>query len=194
MVRKQFSMRPPERALGLAGALDAAPENVRRAFFEAISAYEATGVRFAVVGGLAAAAYGEPRMTRDVDFLVGDEGFVHTGSLISFAFHFPLQSHGVAIDTIALPVDETRWEVLDAELSEAVLDTSTGRQIPVISARGLAFMKLLAMRPKDRHDIVSMLLARSLDLAELGDLVKGDSEMERALGVIMQDYERALEE
>jgi hypothetical protein len=43
----------------------------------ASNALSALGVRHVVVGGLAVGANGNPRATRVVDFLVGDEAFEH---------------------------------------------------------------------------------------------------------------------
>jgi hypothetical protein len=40
---------------------------VQRALFEGVSALEALGLRYAVVGGLAVGVWALPRATRDVD-------------------------------------------------------------------------------------------------------------------------------
>jgi hypothetical protein len=53
--------------------------NLEELACQVIAAAEQTGAEFMVVGALAAGAYGVPRSTRDVDFLVG----LHTGGGIN---------------------------------------------------------------------------------------------------------------
>jgi hypothetical protein len=48
-----------------------------RALSVASATLSELGVRHALVGGLAVGAWGYPRNTRDIDFLVGEEAFVH---------------------------------------------------------------------------------------------------------------------
>jgi hypothetical protein len=80
-------------------------ESMRAAVVAACDAYAALGVPYALVGGLAAGARGRPRFTKDVDFLVGEEAFIRSGLIISFAKPMPLQAGDVAIDPIPLPED-----------------------------------------------------------------------------------------
>lgn len=189
MVRKHFPIRHSVDAPGLAGELDMLSEDLRRAFFAALDAYEKLGVRFALVGGLAAGSYGEPRATKDIDFLVGDEAFKKSGPIISFALPLPLQSYRVAIDPIPLPEDRVRWGHLDDALSNPVVDTTTGRPVSILPAHALAYMKLASSRSKDRGDIVAMILSGAVDILDLERMTDGDPELARALRLVALEME-----
>jgi hypothetical protein len=71
MVRKQLSIHRSRTELGLAAELALLAEGMRTALFAALDAYDALGIRFALVGGLAVGSYAEPRATKDIAFLVG---------------------------------------------------------------------------------------------------------------------------
>src|SRR5690348_3305481 len=73
----------------------------------ASSTLSALGVRHVVVGGLAVGANGNPRATRDVNFLVGDEAFEHRpGGFVSMKPGVPIQVDGVAIDLLSVQTGE----------------------------------------------------------------------------------------
>jgi len=162
-------------------------DEFRRAFLEANRAYAALGIRYALVGGLAAGAYGAPRVTRDIDFLVGSEAFVHRGPLIAFAVAMPLQAYSVAIDPIPLPEDETQAIALARSLTDPHMDVSLGVEVPMLDATALAYMKLATPRFKDLGDVVAMLLAGTIDREQLREYVAADPSIEAR-------YEAALEE
>lgn len=173
----------------LASELALLSEKMQRALFAALDAYEKTGVRFALVGGLAAGAYGTSRATRDIDFLVGDEAFVDPHAvLIQFAHPFPLSAYGVAIDAIPLPEDAERHRLLDEALSHAQVDTSTGRPIPVLAPLWLAYMKLAVGRSKDLHDVVQLLDARAVTVEELVALIPAHTPMGTPLQTVIDEW------
>jgi hypothetical protein len=149
-------------------------EPMRAAVIAASAAYAALGVRYALVGGLAAGVHGEPRFTKDIDFLVGDEAFVRSGMIVSFAKPMPLQAGDVAIDPIPLPDDPRRKAILDAALSRVMHDESAGVSVPVLDATALSFMKLASPRAKDLSDVVAMLRSGAADLAQLTRDTEGD--------------------
>jgi hypothetical protein len=65
------------------------------------------GVRHALVGGLAVGAYGYPRATKDVDFLVGDEAFEHhVGGIVTMKPGIPIQIGGVLVALLSAQPDE----------------------------------------------------------------------------------------
>jgi len=110
------------------------------------SALTRLGVRHTLVGGLAVGAYGYPRATKDVDFLVGEEAFEHhEGGLVTMKPGVPIQVSGVAIDFLSIGRNEAH---LAAALSEEVAPA------PV-----LVFLKLKSPRSKDRTDIVELIKA-----------------------------------
>lgn len=174
---------------GLAAELGMLSEEKQRAFWAAIEAYDKLGVRYAVAGGLAAGAFGEPRFTSDIDFLVGDEAFEFNGPVVSFIRGLPLRIGDTAVDPVSLPTRHPgRRAILELELDAPYIDVSTGREVAMVSPAGVAYMKLAAMRFKDRHDIISMLNANTVTPRRLEELVEGDAELERALETILNDW------
>src|SRR6185436_8535667 len=66
------------------------------------------GVRHWLVGGLAVGAYGYPRATKDVDFLVGDEAFEHhAGGLVTMKPGVPIQANGIIVDHLSAQAGES---------------------------------------------------------------------------------------
>lgn len=192
MVRKHYSIRRRGTSFGLAAELDGLSDNFRRGVFQMAKEYEEAGVRFALIGGLAVGSYGEPRATRDIDFLVGDEAFLKTGLLIKYAFPFSLQFADIAIDTVSMPepeIDPVQFEILQRALSKPNIDTTTGVPIPVLPAAALAYMKLVVGRSKDRGDVVSMMRTGAVDLDELGSMVAGDARLEAKFDAAVAEAE-----
>lgn len=110
------------------------------------------GIRHALVGGLAVGAHGWPRATRDVDFLVGPEGFERHGSIVTFKEGVPLRIGRVAVDPILRADNE---EHLDAGLRIPI----QGQHPPVAPIGALVYMKLRSPRRKDETDIVELVKA-----------------------------------
>lgn len=189
MVRNQLGLGKRELGKGLAAVLALLPEPVRVAFFAANEAYAALGVRYALVGGIAAGAYGEPRFTKDIDFLVGDEAFVKSGLVVSFAKPMPLEAAGVAIDPIPLPEEPRRHAHLEHALAHPVVDLSTGVAVPMLPALALAYMKLASPRGKDRSDIVAMLEAGAVELDALLALTEDDALLRERLEAARAEHE-----
>ena len=189
MVRKQLSIHRPHQNQGLLGELALLSDEMRAALFAALDAYEALGIRFALVGGLAVGSYAEPRATKDIDFLVGDEAFTRRGAIIAFAQPMPLQAFQVPIDPIPLPEAEARHGRLQAGLLNPVIDRTTGRAIAILPANELAYMKLASARPKDRGDIVALVLAGKAELEVLESWTQEDAELSAALAKVRTELE-----
>ena len=103
-------------------------------------------VRHTLVGGLAVGAYGYPRATKDVDFLVGPEAFEHHArGLVTLKPGMPIQVAGVAVDFLSIGDDE-------AHLEQALSDT-------IASSGALVYLKLKSPRSKDRVDVIEMIKA-----------------------------------
>lgn len=127
----------------LEGAVAAEVLNAMRVASAALTGLR---VRHTLVGGLAVGAYGYPRATKDVDFLVGKEAFEHhEGGLVTMKPGVPIQVAGVAVDFLSIGADEG---YLEAALSEQVAD-----------APALVYLKLKSPRSKDRTDIIEMVKA-----------------------------------
>ena len=109
------------------------------------------GVRHALVGGLAVGAYGYPRATKDVDFLVGGEAFAHhSGGIVTIAPGVPIQVGGIAVDPISIAPNE---QYLDAAVAQPDVDAG----IPIAPIEALLYLKLRSPRRKDEADIVELL-------------------------------------
>ena len=114
------------------------------------------GVRHVLVGGLAVGAWGYPRATKDVDFLVGDEAYEHhAGGLVTMKPGVPIQVGGVAIDFLSPKSGEAQME--------RALGPSVGIEVevevPVAPLEVLIHLKLKSPRQKDLADVVELVKA-----------------------------------
>jgi hypothetical protein len=132
---------------------DVVSARVFKAMLDASSALTALGVRHALVGGLAVGAYGWPRATKDVDFLVDDSAWLKTeAGLVVMRAGLPVQAHGVPIDTLSIRDEEKHLEAAlqTPEMSEGV---------PVAPVEAVVYLKLVSPRAKDRVDIIELVKA-----------------------------------
>lgn len=108
----------------------------------------ALGVPHALVGGLAVGLHGHPRATKDVDFIVGPEGFDSTTPLVVYRDELAAMARVGVIDLIAaLPADPVLFGALG--------DGADG--IPVVPIDVLVVMKLRAGRSQDVADVVALI-------------------------------------
>src|ERR1700722_1505079 len=157
-----------EGAPGLRAELDHLAPSFRAAVHAAVQAYERTCVRYALIGGVAAGAYGQPRATKDVDFLVGDEAFDTFGAVVSFRPGIPLEAHGIPIDNIPLSVEYRRLYV--RALDERIESDELG--VWIASPEMVAVTKLAGGRPRDITAVAEMMHAGAMNIDELGLLVR----------------------
>jgi hypothetical protein len=149
MKRQVSFFRLRERPPGpdLKPVAEVVSEKVWRAMVDASQSLRSLGVKHALVGGLAVGAYGWPRATRDVDFLLDDSAFVKTESgLVTLRVGVPVEAHGIAIDTISVRDDE-RHLLLAIEAA----DLSGG--VPVLPLEALVYLKLASPRSQDKQDV-----------------------------------------
>ena len=148
-----FRVREGSSGPDLKPVREVVSEKVWRAMTDASEALRSIGVKHALVGGLAVGAYGWPRATRDVDFLVDDNAWLKTESgLVTLRAGIPVQAHGIAVDTISVRDDERHLlrAIEAAEISEG---------IPVISLEALVYLKLASPRSQDRQDVLHLVRA-----------------------------------
>jgi len=106
------------------------------------------GVRHALVGGLAVGAWGHPRATRGVDFLVGEEAFEHhPGGLVTMKYGVPIQVAGVPVDLVSA----------SANRCEDALEPAPGGGVPVAPLPVLIYLKLASPRPRDLADVIELI-------------------------------------
>ncbi len=123
-------------------ALRGASEQLRKA-----------GIRHALCGGLAVGAWGYPRATKDVNFLVGSEAFVvHGGGFVTLAQGVPITFKGVPVDALSASDDESF-------LAEAPGRAVVRQGVPILPLEALVYMKLKSPRERDRVDVIELVKA-----------------------------------
>lgn len=142
---------------GLAGALTAA-----------VDALDEVGLRYAIVGGLAAGAWGVNRSTRDADFyaeLPSDRRADLRRALDTRAFHVPameqeLLTFGVfrsrSSDGIFVDIFDAVGPLGDALLAQRRPLQIFDRTVWVIAPDDLFVLKAFSERPRDYEDLVSL--------------------------------------
>jgi hypothetical protein len=106
------------------------------------------GVRHVLVGGLAVGAWGHPRATKDVDFLVGEEAFEHhAGGLVTMKYGVPIQVGGVPVDLLSATANGCE----DALAITGIAD------VPVAPLEVLIYLKLSSPRPQDFADVIALI-------------------------------------
>lgn len=143
-------------------------------------ALTAAGLRSAVYGGLALAAYGTPRETRDADLAItnfgGDEALaalLASGLDVSISFR-NIRFGGNAVTRIAV-IGGDELNTLDlvtprsARFASAVIERSVsaslrGHSLHVVTPEDFVLLKLLSTRARDLEDASAV-------LATLGDRV-----------------------
>jgi hypothetical protein len=132
---------------------DIVAPQVLAAMWAAHSALEKAGIRHALVGALAVGAYGYPRASKDVDFLLGDEAFQHhEAGLITLKPGVPIEYKGITIDPISIFPG-------CGHLHEAVASPLMSQGLPVVRPEALVYMKLVSPRKKDAADVIELLKA-----------------------------------
>ncbi len=155
------------------------PQNLLTGLLQFVEAVDRLGLRYALIGGLAAGYRSRPRFTQDLDFLLGVPALMLPNLLDD------LRARGFAFDTevtirqwtqehmTVLAFRDVRIDWLKPLLPvyQHVIDLARpehwlNRPIRIASAEGLILTKLLAFRTQDQLDIENMLAANrgQLDL------------------------------
>ena len=154
-------------------------------------------VRFHLTGGITSVAYGEPRMTQDIDIVVENAGlsrildtFTESAAQSGFLIDAEAARRAVAEKSMfqlfdmaeALKIDVYAREMIPGELSRsAVLEVFEGMLIPVVSRPDAAASKLAWASKgsqKSRRDLRQ--IVRSLSEAER-------TELDRVAGMLALD-------
>jgi len=153
-----------------------------------------SGVASAVIGGLAVAVWGEPRLTRDADIkvllqreerqrlldLLAD-GYRPLAedpdeTLRRFAMLFVVDASDVRLDLL---LGETEFDVAVVERAREIPGSDFGGVL-MCTAEDLIVYKLLSTRPRDRED-VSGIVRRQADRLDDGYVVQWLQKFEAAL-------------
>ena len=172
---------------GLRAELDHLAPQFRLAVHAAADTYWRHKVRYALIGGVAAGAYGQPRATRDIDFLVGNEAFDTVGAVVSFKQGIPLEAHGVPIDSIPIHVEYR--ELYERALDEAVM--SDEPHVRIARPEMVAVTKLVGARSHDIAAVVEMMSAGTVDPEELERIVRPYAKLRLAFARARREYEQS---
>jgi len=154
--------------VNLRDTLDFLAPRFRAALHAAEEAYRRLGIRHALIGGVAASAYSQPRGTKDIDFLVGEEAFDSRGVVLSFKAGVPQEACEVPIDNI--PPHARYVELYERALNEAVESDEPG--ILIARPEMVAVTKLVGGRLHDVATVAGMLEAGTVDSGVLEGLVE----------------------
>jgi len=150
-------------------------EPIRTTLIDVVSLLEQEGVRYVLIGGLAASLRGQPRVTADVDLVIGAdvaralrlisslatskfEPFVPDfEEVVKRSFILPSRHRytGVKVD-MALGLSGFEQQLIDRAEKMAI----AGQSVPVATAEDLLLMKVLAGRPRDDQDVHGIIAAR----------------------------------
>ena len=161
----------PDNPEPLAGDLVAAVEGL-------VAAFQARGIRYALLGGLATILRGRPRFTQDVDVLLDvpqvelpglldnlrDRGFSLDPATVIRQY---VQEHMTAFRFGVVRIDWLKPILplyAHALAAATVLPWSEGHTLRVLAAEGLIITKMVAFRPQDQEDIRTLLVANRHDI------------------------------
>jgi predicted nucleotidyltransferase len=137
------------------------PQALNQALLDAVALFEYIGMRYALVGGIAAMYYGRARFTDDLDFvpdvLYEDELKRHLEQLERF--HFDPTCTFKLYHESGVEVDLLYDQFADGILERAQEVELAGRKVRIAEPNDLVAMKLRAGRPQDDYDISEMIKA-----------------------------------
>lgn len=110
------------------------------------------GIPHALIGGIAVAAHGAPRATKDVDFLVKQSDAFSGNVILSFRAGVPIAVRDVVVDY--LTPEGTPYE---AVLLTEMYAAKASPDVPIIGLDPLVLMKLIAGRRRDLDDVARLL-------------------------------------
>ncbi len=148
----------------LARSLAFLPAEVATAVREASAAFTKAGVRHALCGGIAVSCYADPRSTKDVDFVVGEDAFDHHGLLVCLKPGLPMRVGSVPVNTVELVPKLVG-------LGSALAEATQIEGVPIVSSEALVAMKLVAGRLRDQADVQALLASGAVDIAQCRSLI-----------------------
>lgn len=145
------------------------PDDLTAALLDAVGLFDELGIRYALVGGLAAMIYGRSRFTEDVDLIAATdyEQTLQARLEAMRKWRFDPSCTWKLYHASGLEVDLWKDEHVPAMLDRARPAPLAGRDIQVVDVLDLLAMKLRADRPQDDYDVSQIIKHASLDEAEL---------------------------
>lgn len=144
---------------------DAQQSDLTRAMLDAAALFEFLGIRFALIGGLAAMYYGRSRFTEDADFIAasGFEKMLEANPDKMRRHHFDASCTWKLYHDSGLEIDIWKDRFVDDMLTRALPVTLAGRSIPMVEVHDLIAMKLRADRPQDDYDVSEIIKRIQVD-------------------------------
>jgi predicted nucleotidyltransferase len=141
---------------------------------QAVRAMDDNGLSYVLIGGIASAVLGRPRVTRDIDLFVKAEDITQAVKALAKAgFHtkepeldwlYKADKEGVKVDVIFKSSGDI---YLDDEMDKRALDaTYKGQKLRVIPAEDLLVQKALSHEeetPQYWHDALAIISSNELD-------------------------------
>jgi hypothetical protein len=161
----------PEPPEPLAGDLVAAVEAQCEVF-------DARGIRYAILGGVATILRGRPRFTQDIDILLDVPQIALPGLLDDLAGRgFSLDRDTVIRQFVQENMTAFRYGVVRVDWLKPVLPLyahalaaatslpwTANRSLRVLTPEGLIITKMVAFRPQDQEDIRTLLAANRSEI------------------------------
>ena len=132
---------------------------------DAIALFEALGIDYALVGGLAAMYYGRARFTQDVDFIASqghEQAFADNPDAMR-RHHFDPGCTWKLYHNSGVEIYVWRDDFVPSMLARAGEATLAGRSVRVVDVHDLIAMKLRAGRPQDDYDVSEILKRTDVD-------------------------------
>jgi len=166
---------------------------------------EAANIPSALIGGLAVGAWGDPRLTRDIDLkillhrnerkrlltlLEDDYRPLHAdpdGAILQNGIVFVLSPNGKRIDIALADTSFDEELVARAQMVEIL----PGLKVRVCSAEDLIVLKIIAIRPKDQQDVATI-IQRQGNKLDNKYILKWLKEFEQAIddSTLVSTYQR----
>jgi len=159
---------------GVQQALENISPKVKSGAIQAHLALRDLGIPHALCGGLAVAAHGYLRATKDVGFLTGDDVFEKRGSILIHRSGVPVFVDDVPVDYVPAVPGSNLEEILQVD------------ELVVIPVNVLIQMKLIAGRAQDRLDIVELVKAGA-------DPIEVEKHLEQVQPALVRKFRNLIE-
>lgn len=145
-------------------------DNLSHFLFEVVDLFESESIDYALIGGFAVSLIADERFTRDIDFTITfkphqfnkfknklDESeyeidFIDFNSSDQYPDFMRLKINNILVDLLIAQID-FQEEIISRAIEFKLLN----KNIKVASPEDMIIMKLLADRPRDREDILSII-------------------------------------
>lgn len=166
------------------------------------------GIRSIVIGGLAVAVWGEPRLTADVDLKIQlnrNEALTLVSLLKPYyrmlsnnpletiqkvGFIFVKDASDIRIDLL---LADTPFDIQAIERAKKV-EMEKGTSLIICSPEDMIIYKMISTRPRDREDVVGILV-RQKEMLDHSYVLSWLSQFEKALddSTLLSEYNRLIQ-